>query len=304
MSNKGKSLKEFYENALGQTEKAGGCLDALLLTGTFPIEEINSPFVSLNLDKAKEWQATQPPPNLIFNHGQFVFSENELGYSYIKNELEKNVKSNRACISLVNMPDILNSKKKELRDLPSFLVLQATQSTTDHTELIVSAYFRALEIMHFLPINISEICIVIKEISIGFPHFSKFRLSIFANRAQIIKDFNCLEKAKLDYVKKHLLSKAVLSKEYGQIIEWLSEKKKREESVVITDGLKYLADAFQDENVPVISKLIYSAIEKLNILKSARQRTSVHKEIEAHWGDIRTSIETIISRLEELKSAN
>lgn len=95
-------------------------------------------------------------------HGDFIIlhdgSEIKDGYAHVVNELIHKSSSRRAILSLISTKDIVGSGNKSI---PSFLFAQYQIVNRD---LIVSEYFRAMDIKEFMPINFAEAYILIGEV--------------------------------------------------------------------------------------------------------------------------------------------
>lgn len=104
---------------------------------------------------AEEWICFEKPKNLIFNHGQYI---TEAGFNHIIQEINAKPNSNRALYSLLNYNEICN---KGDHPIPSFLIFQVT---IEDNILYATAYFRALEIENFLPVNLQEIKLNLQKI--------------------------------------------------------------------------------------------------------------------------------------------
>ena len=125
---------------------------------------------------AKEWMSFEKPGNLIFNHGQYI---TEAGFNHIIEEINGKHNSNRALYSLLNYNEICN--KGDI-PIPSFLVFQVT---IEDNFLYATAYFRALEIENFLPVNLQEIKLNLKKIfsMCNLNYVNTIKLALYAFNA-------------------------------------------------------------------------------------------------------------------------
>jgi hypothetical protein len=176
-------------------------------------------------ETAQMWRAPERPGELYINHGEFIGD----GLEHIKAELKRKPSSNRALYSLINQKDVSGSSD---RPIPSFMVFQCA---VVESVLYCTAYFRALEVSTFLPINLEEVrlnlCELLDELDVG-----KVRLCVFAFNAYASPDRIPLRRCKLD-----LLSALRLQDLYNknrESIAALFDEKAREHTVVDLSGLK------------------------------------------------------------------
>lgn len=109
-------------------------------------------------------------------HGDYIIlrdgSETKDGYAHIVNELINKSSSRRAILSLLSTKDIVGSGNKSI---PSFLFAQYQIVNRD---LIVSEYFRAMDIKEFMPINFAEAYILIGEVIKNISEIKRIFLSV------------------------------------------------------------------------------------------------------------------------------
>lgn len=296
-----KSLEDLWKKSISECEQK--VLENVVLNGEFDIEEINSRFIQLHKEEACMWQSKKKPDELIINHGEYINKGNasNLGIKFIIQELKKKTSGNRACYSLINMEDIVNSGDKAI---PSFMVLQFSFATEDKDKLIVSAYFRALEVKEFLPINLAEICLNIEEIKQNFPNIKTFELTIFIFRAQYIENFYCLRHSKLDTLKASTMVKYLL-KDKKQIIDALRDKYRVVESVIITRGIENLIEAVGEvdevdlHNRAKIKNQLSRILSIMSEIRTMRENTSIQEEIDKKTEHLNNELHTLIKFMEE-----
>lgn len=280
-------------------------LENVIINGSFNIDEINSNFINIHKEEAEKWRRVTKPEDLIINHGEYINKgrgnyKEELGINFIIKELKNKNCGNRACYSLINMEDIVGSGDQAI---PSFMILQFSFSNYDSERLLVSAYFRALEVNEFLPINLAEICLNISEIKEKFPNIKIFELNLFAFRAQYIKDFNCLRQSKLDILKSTDMVKYFM-KDTSKIIEALKDKNMMIESVIITKGIKNLMEAIEsvdDEdlnNKDNIKRKLAEVFEAMESIKKMRENTSIQDAIKKETDELKDNIKELIKLME------
>jgi hypothetical protein len=281
------TLADLADNAVH--ECGTQVLHNLVLGGVFPYAEAESDFVMDYDTQASEWQNTKKPDSLWINHGEYIHTHGD-GRDFLAQELRNKPDSNRACLSLICMEHIAGSHDEPI---PSFMVLQFGFPTVDRSILLVTAYFRALEVKCFLPINLSEIAQYIRFLKLSFPAIVRFELTVIAFKAYARENFNCLRKSAIDTVSPAMITHAVGEKRVDQIAEWLDSKINVEESVVCFDGLKHLSDAmlmYKAQYNDRIRERLSAAIDKMNRLQTMRQASSYGDAIAKLSEEIRSDL--------------
>lgn len=123
--------------------------------------------------EAAQWRNAEPTEDMYFTHGQYYGD----GLTHIIDELKRKATSNRALYSLLAQKNIRDSGDYPI---PSFLTFQCA---IEKEILYCTASFRALEVSHFLKINLEEIRLNLVDICGAFPALEKVRLHIFAFHA-------------------------------------------------------------------------------------------------------------------------
>jgi hypothetical protein len=250
----------------------------LLLNAVCEIDEIESPFVEMNIEVARSWQANIKPDNLVINHGVYINRHGD-GIQHLIDELRNKPDSNRALLSLIDLEDIIRSGD---RPIPSFLILQFGFSTSDKKTLYCSAYFRALEVSKFLPINISEICLVTRTLCEKFSEVETLDLTIHAFTAYSNPDFYCLEMSGMDLEdNRGSITASLIEERYKDIVSFLNSKLKSE-SFIFTDGMSELYNSlnrYSDKYGPEILTTIEKALKKMKELRSIRENASHSQKV-------------------------
>jgi len=287
------SLSKLAAKALEECKK--GVVHNLVLSGDFSYNESESHFVMTYDGVASKWQDHRKPNELLINHGQYIHRHGD-GLAFLVRELKKKKDSNRACISLIDMEDIINSHDDPI---PSFMILQFGFAGEESKTLLTTAYFRALEVTCFLPINLAEISQVIRNLKIHFPEIERFRLVLHAFRAYAKQNFHCLRKASIDSAEPTMIAYAVSKKNLAQLKEWLDSKITIEESIICTDGLHHLRQAIDMQKTDYTQEILTHLDKVLNDmqrLRLTRQSTSHSKAIE----ELETNIKKELLRVKEL----
>lgn len=188
-------------------------------------------FLETYAEDAELWQGKDAPSRLFFTHGQYMHRHGD-AFDYLISQLKSKPTGNRACISLLDTGDLIGSGDDPV---PSFLILQAGFDSASHEVLYLTAYYRALEVGSFLPINLAEMALVAGRISRRIPEARHLDLTIHAFRAHLIHGFRPLEHSDLDSASVDAIRTAVASSDYPVVIAWLADKD-RAETIIDTTG--------------------------------------------------------------------
>lgn len=213
---------------------AAPIINVLLCLERFPLPASKDAFIKNYIDVAAHWQSADPPPEYLFSHGQYMHKYGP-SIDYLVSQLVRKPTGNRACISLVDTGDIMESNDGKL---PSFLVLQAA---TEHggAHLTLTSYYRALEVSEFLPINLAEMALVADQIRQSIPTLVSMDLVMHAFRAHSQPGFRAHVRSQLDIAGSVEVASVVKAKDRAKIATWLMDKA-RPETVIDTAGLAML----------------------------------------------------------------
>jgi hypothetical protein len=235
----------------------------LVLRYDLPFEVVRSSFVQVHESDAQEWLASESQ-RFHLTHGAYF--QGERGLDHVVHELKRRAGSRRALLSLVAMDHMLGSGDEPV---PSFMILQfAVEAET----LYATAYFRALEVTRFLPINLTEIALHCRRLDEGFPAH---------------------EKAEVDRVSLAKVATTVYRGDTAQVKEWLLGKRARD-SKVVTAGLEAIRDAAED------AEEIYSAsfLDAMNQLIEAQRRVRAYRRLRSEGRQIDSAWEEAAEHLE------
>lgn len=289
-----KSLKELASEAVSKCKEKP--VTNLILHGIFPYEEVHSSFVQMNDEIATKWQNSNRPNDLFINHGEYIHKYGN-GRKFLVDELRKKRDSNRACLSLINMKDIINSGDDPI---PSFLILQFGFPEGISDKILVTAYFRALEVSQFLPINLAEISQNIKFLKGKFPSIKYFELTLIAFKGQVIPQFGCHKKTSIDIANQVDITLAVDHKELPKLREWLNSKIVVNDSVVCIAGLETLYKALEKCRGKYEESFltdIKEALDDMKRLREVRMFSSYAQEINNLNENIKDKLEGAIKQL-------
>jgi hypothetical protein len=272
------------------------------------ISELDSDFIKLYLDKAEDWQKKEKPDNLFFNHGEYIHKNGDC-YKYLVDELKNRNDSNRALFSTISTDNIYYSYDIPI---PSFMILQVGFKNGDINELLVTAYFRALEVKHFLPINLAEIVLIIKNISSAIPQITKLDITIHAFKAYFRDEFSCLERAEIDIIDCIELFNMVLHRDLDQIVRLLHLKKDKFASYVETKGLEVLSKSFDKLNENLgrfeeynqLKNLLTRSIENMAEFRKIRESSSSYDSVLVgkRHDEIKATLDKVIDVLITMKN--
>ncbi|ETZ22819.1 hypothetical protein [Pedobacter sp. V48] len=307
----GGKLADLSNKALKKCPEEGVRTSNLILSGLFEIDEINDRWINGFKEKAMQWQSNPAPDNLEFSHGQYIqpfkTESGEGGVDFLIKELKEKHDSNRACWSLLTMKELLNHEQDQ--SIPSFMLLQA--GITDNLQtLILTGYYRALEVSNFLPINMAEMCLIAERIKSKFVSITQLSLTIHAFGAYNDPEFSCLEKVEIDYIDPMAIMLAITNPvdNKEEIVKWVSDKMKLKESRINPRGLINLAqsmnllnDKGKDKGCPIYPRPLLELLDKVNkqIAEHNKLRlTSSHSsEIGKRYKAIKEGLMKIISLL-------
>jgi thymidylate synthase len=271
-----------------------------IIDATLPINEIDCDFINSYTEDAQKWHNENRPTDLIINHGEYAHKFGDAD-AYVIRELKMKQFSNRACISLLNMENIINSKDAPI---PSLFIVQFGFARENLNTIMVSIYYRSLEVSNFLKINFAEISLYLRKIKESFPNIEFFNLNIYAFRAQLIKDFHCLKKSEIDILTPIQLSYLIFSRDKRKIISLLLQKSTVEESLVNYESIetiqKSLTELDETPQPIMLLKAIKNVIEKKKKLKKLRENTSIFQnDIKPLSDEIRDAYSTLIQEFEK-----
>lgn len=264
------------EHAISEVQRACDGQEVLNLTVTFPMQLPASRSLILQpfREEAVRWQSPTRHNSLVFNHGEYMHAHGH-PTAFIAEELTRKSTSNRACLSLVSSESIFSS---EDGILPSFLLLQAGFSAAANDVLYLTAYYRALEVSSFLPVNITELALISEELADRLPSFDRVIVTMHAFRAHSKPGFTAHRRSDLDMTTPTQLHRLVEQRDLPRISTLLREKA-APASIIDDSGLTALrieaeAAGWSAEVQDELDK----AISALRRLKSIREAAT-----HSHW---------------------
>lgn len=230
---------------------------------------------------ATMWQDTDKvPDSLYYNHGQYMKYNDVTGIGFVIEELKSKATSSRAIIPLINFKMVVESGDGYL---PSFDLVQFGFLAEERTQLIVTLYLRALEVKHFLRINLCEIYLMCKQIKEEIRSIEKINVNIHAFKAQYKENFGCFKRAEIDIIDESEITLSIHDN-IDNIVNMLVEKRDLNETVIENRGMTSFFKALQAINKrrPIKKVLLERSERILNTmekLKLEREKTSNYELI-------------------------
>ncbi|MFI9817960.1 thymidylate synthase family protein [Saccharothrix variisporea] len=269
---------------------------ALSIECRFPFLE--DPFLDNYVPKARQWQLPYRPDRLHLNHGEYMHRDGD-AIAYLTNQLKLRPTGNRACVSLLSMSDLINSGDDPR---PSFMVVQAGFAAGTTETLHLTAYYRALEVSGFLPVNLAEMALIATSLQQNIITIEQLQLTIFAFRAYSAPGFTRLERAEIDTLATDDIDALVEQRNVSRLSELITEKM-RTDSVVEFSGLAALQTSLlrSSWNPEAAITALDMAISTLAQLKEARKSGS-HAQAIPHLHD--RAVDYLRRVLEQLEDSD
>lgn len=295
---KGSDIEKVYNEIVSDAKKFG-ILPNMNLNINMPYKAFNEQVERLfheQIPTAMLWQETEKVPNsLYYNHGQYMRYKDVNAVSFVIDELKSKATSSRAIIPLINFEMVVKSGDGFL---PSFDLIQFGFMKEEKTHLCISLYLRALEVNHFLRINLCEIYLMCKQIAQEIRSIDTIDVNILAFKAQYKEHFGCFKCAEIDIIEESEITLS-LQDNLDYIVQLLAEKKNLNETVIESKGMISFFNALQAANRrnPVKVTIIEqskSILDTMEQLKLEREKTSNYKSIEALENQLSDQLDAII----------
>jgi len=303
------SVKDIYNKVVENT-KAYGCIYNFNLhletkADLFYIE-IRSMFET-QIPIAQQWQEKKCPNTLYYNHGQYFDKGDIDGLEYVITELNAKATSSRAILPLVNVEDVKGSGDGFF---PSLDIIQFGFDNENKSNLHITIYLRALEVNHFLRINLSEIYIMALNLQSKIRSITDLTIDVISFRAQYKESFGCFRKADIDLIDIEDLMMHVSEFETINIIQLLRNKLELAETVIIETGVNNLCSSvskYNSKHPNKYSKELIGSISELqrlySTLKDLRNRTSIYAELKHIEDNITEQMKAVIGHFEEMEAS-
>lgn len=275
---KGSNIEKVYNEIVSDAKKFGVLPNmSLNLSMSYPAfnEQIERIFHE-QIIAARLWQETEKvPDSLYYNHGQYMRYNDVTATGFVIEELKSKATSSRAIIPLINFKMVVESGDGFL---PSFDLVQFGFLSEERTNLCVTLYLRALEVNHFLRINLCEIYLMCKQIAHEIRSIETVNVNIFAFKAQYKENFGCFRRAEIDRIDESEITLS-LHDNLDYIVRLLEEKRDLNETVIENKGMTSFFKALQASNKrrpfkAIILERSKSILDTMKELKSEREKTS------------------------------
>jgi hypothetical protein len=302
-SYKSSDIGKAYKNIILDTLKYG-VLPNMHLNLCMPLKNFNDQIEQIFPDQipvAELWQETSDvPESLYYNHGKYMKSKDKTAMDFVEQELNSKATSNRAIIPLIKFKDVIKSGDSFL---PSFDLVQFGFCDDVKRTLFVTLYLRALEVKHFLKINLCEIYLMCKQITESIRSVETVDITILAFKAQYKDKYGCFKKAEIDKISEAKITHSLDNNDFESVKKWLEEKKDFNETVVKSKGIKSFCNALHeiDKNKKIkqdILEISDSILSKMMDLKKERKKNSNYKSIEKIEYDLNKLFDKIINLLQ------
>ncbi|HOV27839.1 MAG TPA: metallophosphoesterase [Pseudobacteroides sp.] len=300
---KGSNIEKLYYEIVSDAKNTG-VIPNFHLNINMSFKEFNDEIERIfheDINTAKMWQDTeQVPESLYYNHGQYMKYNNITAIDFIIKELKSKATSSRAIIPLINFEMVVKSGDGFL---PSFDLVQFGFLAEDRTHLLATLYLRALEVRHFLKINLCEIYLMCKQIADEIRSIERININIFAFKAQYKETFGCFKRAEIDRIDESEIV-LLLKEDLKSIVHLLEEKRDLNETVIENKGMTSFFKALQAINKrrTIKTEILQQARSFLYImekLKSEREKTSNYTLIHQIESQVNEQFNKIIEMFRE-----
>ena len=197
---------------------------------------------------------------------------------YILAQLKMKPTSRRAILSLVSSGDFIDSGDDPR---PSFICFQAACLEASLETLHVSAYYRALEVVEFLPLNFTELAMMAESLVGEMPHVQRVNFVIHAFHAYASPGFRRLERGALNSAQRAEIESAVASGEADIVVGWVAAISGTD-SVIELAGLVQLIEAFEIRgDAPKSEEYLNELLRQLAKLREFRTMASHGGRVDA-----------------------
>lgn len=252
-------------------------------------------------EDAIAWQSPVGSKYLEFTHGQQMNAKDLSWQEFVINSLRQNPTTKRAIIPLIDKERAFHASDDQY--LVSFDVVQVGFASNAYKTLYITVYMRALEVRHFLPINLYEIYLIAKTIRESFTSVEELNVCLFAYRAEAKKNYGCFKKAYIDLLRESQICKLFAENDYMAIVTLLKQKSDMGDTVIDTSWLNRLKnatiDCCQAENKDRLVVQTNVVFEKLDALKERRECCSDYSITQEEENAFCVELERLIELFQE-----
>lgn len=254
------------------------------------------------LEEANALQSFNRPSNLDYTHGEFMNIKDIQWDHFAVNMLEKNPTNKRTIIPLITKE---MSFKGGDGKLVSFDIVQFGFLNDDCKDLYITVYLRALEVRHFMPINICEIYLMAKKIKESLHTIENISVCLFTFRAEAKRYYGCYKKATVELLSESDLCRMLADRKFNDLKRLLKEKGEMGDTVIDETWLNNIKKAFSaffsEPNRTEVLAQIDDALSLLLKLKEARAHCSNYSLTQSDEDQFVKSLEDLIQMLPEAK---
>lgn len=222
-------------------------------------------------DEAVEWQMDDCPEKLMHNHGSLMKWKDKNWEDFIVELLQRNASNKRAIIPLIDKEWAFKGGDG---DFPSLDIIQFGFSDESKNDLLVTVYYRALEVKEFLPLNLYELYLMIKRIKKRILSINKVSICLFAFRAEVKKEISRFRKAKIEMLKEAELAVMVAAGKLDDLGELIEEKAAMGDTVIEREWLEKLRNSleagYDKSNKKEVLEQLDKVVVALDELQSGR----------------------------------
>ena len=236
--------------------------------------------------------------SLDYTHGELMCTNDTRWDEFAIKKLQENPTNKRTIIPLITKEASFQSGDNKL---VSFDVVQFGFTNDLMEDLYITVYMRALEVRHFLPINLCEIYLMAKKLKEGLPTIKKVTVCFFVFRAEQKLKYGCYRKAEIDLLSESRLCSILSDKNFSKIKRMLREKIEMGDTVVDEKWLKNLKNAFlefyKEDNKEDVCRKIGESLDLLDNLKKARFHCSDYSRTQVEENRFSTALKELIELL-------
>lgn len=264
--------------------------------------EILDKFASC-LEEANDWQSFTCPQHLDYTHAELMNNGDIHWDQFAIDKLKENPTNKRTVIPLITKEMSFKSGDGKL---VSFDIVQFGFLDNTCSDLYITVYLRALEIRHFLPINICEVYLMAKKIKESLKSVENISLCLFAFRAEAKKNYGCYKKSKIEMLSESELCRLLADHNFKKLKSLLAEKAQMGDTVIDETWLINLDRAFDyfytELNRTEVLEQMRDVFALLLNLKSVRANSSNYAETQLDEDKFTDSLAHLIEMLPDLEA--
>lgn len=265
-------------------------------------KEITDCFASCMKD-AQIWQGNDCSDELEYTHGQLMTYKGISWDQHVYQTLAQNPTSKRAIIPLIDKEMAFKGGDDKL---VSFDVVQFGFSDADCKDLHITVYLRALEIRHFLPLNICEVFLMAQKLKKCIQSIDRVTVCFFAYRAEAKKKYGCYRKAAIDMINESALCKMMSSGKYTEFSQMLNEKADLGDTVIEMAWLDKVQNAlvafYEKDNKANIMQQANVVRQNLIELKNRRACCSDYSQTQQQEDEFASALRLLSAMLTEVEN--